>query len=83
MRRRVFLAGLVLLAAAPRDAEAQQVGKVFRIGATVATDAFYDAFLQGLGERRVGSRGRTSWSSAALLAASGSGSPPWSRSLSR
>src|SRR5262249_31630928 len=27
-----------------------QAGKVFRIGATVATDAFYDAFVQRLGE---------------------------------
>jgi len=38
------------LLAAPLAAGAQQAGKVFRIGATVATDAFYDAFLQRLGE---------------------------------
>ena len=51
MDRRTFLAGtgLVLLAA-PLAAEGQRPGKVFRIGATVSTDAFYDAFLQRLGE---------------------------------
>ena len=47
--RRVFLGTLALLAA-PLGAEAQQAGKVFRIGAVVSTDAFYDAFLQRLGE---------------------------------
>ena len=49
MRRRVFLADLVLLAAA-HNALAQQAGRAFRIGANVSADAFYDAFVQGLGE---------------------------------
>src|SRR5262249_47583368 len=51
VERRAFLGAVTggLLAAA-RPAEGQQAGKVFRIGATVATDAFYDAFVQRLGE---------------------------------
>jgi len=49
MRRRAFMARLALLAAA-RNAEAEQAGKVARIGATVNTDAFYEAFLQGLAD---------------------------------
>jgi len=49
--RRTFVGTLAgSLLAAPLAAEAQQTGKVFRIGATVSTDAFYDAFLQRLGE---------------------------------
>ena len=44
---RRLLAGLALLAAG-RSAQAQQAGKAFRIGATVRTDTFYEAFLQGL-----------------------------------
>jgi putative ABC transport system substrate-binding protein len=48
--RRAFLAGSLGLVAAPLAAEVQQAGKVFRIGANVGTDAFYDAFLQRLGE---------------------------------
>jgi len=51
VERRAFLGAVAGgLLAAPLAAEAQQAGKVFRIGATVATDAFYDAFLQRLGE---------------------------------
>ena len=91
MRRRVFLADLVLLAAA-RNAEAQQAGKVFRIGATVNTDAFYEAFLQGLVDagwvpgqnavferahcpRRAGA-GRRQWSRSSSRSGSTSSSPP-------
>jgi putative ABC transport system substrate-binding protein len=50
MRRRRILAGLLLLLAAPLVAEAQQQGKAARVGITVATDVYYDAFLQRLGE---------------------------------
>jgi len=51
VERRAFMGVLAGgLLAAPLAAGAQQAGKVFRIGATVATDAFYDAFLQRLGE---------------------------------
>jgi len=49
MDRRAFI-GLAAggLLAAPLAAEAQPAGRVARIGVTVATDAFYEAFLQGL-----------------------------------
>src|SRR5262249_53204952 len=51
VERRVFLGAVTGgLLAAPLAAEGQQAGKVFRIGAIVATDAFYDAFVQRLGE---------------------------------
>jgi len=51
MDRRAFLATLACsVLAAPLAAKAQPAGRVARIGATVATDAFYEAFLQGLVE---------------------------------
>jgi putative ABC transport system substrate-binding protein len=50
MRRRRILAGLLLTLAAPLAAEAQLPGKVARVGITVATDVYYDAFVQRLGE---------------------------------
>jgi hypothetical protein len=46
MRRRHILAGLLLTLAAPFAAKAQQPGKVARVGITVATDVYYDAFVQ-------------------------------------
>jgi ABC-type uncharacterized transport system substrate-binding protein len=45
----VVLLALTLLAA-PLAAEAQQAGKVARVGITVATDVYYEAFLQRLRE---------------------------------
>jgi putative ABC transport system substrate-binding protein len=50
MKRRRILAGLLLTLAAPLAAEAQQAGKVARVGITVATDVYYDAFVQRLRE---------------------------------
>jgi putative ABC transport system substrate-binding protein len=51
MDRRAFIGALAGgLLAAPLAAEAQPAGRVARIGATVGTDAFYEAFLQGLVE---------------------------------
>ena len=56
MRRRCILAGLLLAIAAPFAAEAQQAGKVYRIGYLGNTlpntpGAFHEAFRQGLRER--------------------------------
>jgi putative ABC transport system substrate-binding protein len=48
MRRRRILAGLLLTLAAPLAAEAQQAGKVARVGITVATDVYYEASLRRL-----------------------------------
>ena len=51
MDRRAFIGALAGgLLAAPLAAEAQPAGRVARIGATVGTDAFYEAFVQGLVE---------------------------------
>ncbi len=47
----VFILALALgILAAPLAADAQQPGKVARVGITVSTDVYYDAFLQGLRE---------------------------------
>ena len=55
MRRRSFLAGLVGAFSAPLSAEAQQTGKVPRIGIlamlTSSKHPFFDAFRQGLREQ--------------------------------
>src|SRR5215813_1959906 len=49
--RRRFMAALAGgLVAVPRAAQAQQQGKIARVGITVATDVYYNAFLQGLRE---------------------------------
>ena len=50
MRRRRILAGLLLTLAAPFAAKTQRPGKVARVGITVATDVYYDAFVQRLRE---------------------------------
>jgi len=49
--RRRFMAALAGgLVAVPRAAEAQQQSKIARVGITVSTDVYYNAFLQGLRE---------------------------------
>jgi putative ABC transport system substrate-binding protein len=51
MDRRTFIGAVAgRLLAAPLAAQAQQAGKVYRIGATVGSDINYAAFLQGLRE---------------------------------
>jgi ABC-type uncharacterized transport system substrate-binding protein len=51
MNRRTFVGTLpIALLATPLAAVAQQQGKIASVGITVATDVYYDAFLQGLRE---------------------------------